>query len=105
MVRPQEREATHTDPDAANTELCDETLQKFFLEVGHEWKVIEERLVAVVSDGAGNMGAHVDRSWVEASSCFRQRVFSYVTATDYGQSTEHMCETLWVRCTGEAPEG
>ena len=43
-------------------------------------------------------------SWVEASSCSCERVFSYVTATDFGQSTERMCETLWVRCNGEAPE-
>ena len=27
-----------------------------------------------------------------------------MTATDVGQSTERMCETLWVRCNGEAPE-
>ena len=43
-------------------------------------------------------------SWVEASSRSCERVFSYVTATDFGQSTERMCETLWVRCNGEAPE-
>ena len=42
--------------------------------------------------------------WVEASSCSCERVFSYVTATDFGQSTERMCETLWVMCNGEAPE-
>ena len=42
-------------------------------------------------------------SWVEASSCSCERVFSYVTATDFGQSMECMCETLWVRCNGEAP--
>ena len=42
--------------------------------------------------------------WVEASSCSCERVFGYVTATDFGQSTERMCETLWVRCNGEAPE-
>ena len=35
---------------------------------------------------------------------FVERVFSYVTATDFGQSTERMCETLWVRCNGEAQE-
>ena len=33
-----------------------------------------------------------------------ERVFSYVTATDFGQSTERTCETLWVRCNGEAPQ-
>ena len=43
-------------------------------------------------------------SWVEASSCSCERVFSYVRATDYGQSTERMCETLWARCDGEAPK-
>ena len=31
-------------------------------------------------------------------------MFSYLTATDFGQTTERMCETLWVRCNGEAPE-
>ena len=41
---------------------------------------------------------------MEASSCSCERVFSYVTATDFGQTTERMCETLWVRCNGEAPE-
>ena len=41
-------------------------------------------------------------SWVEASSCLCERVFSHVTATVYGQSMERMCETLWVRCNGEA---
>ena len=30
--------------------------------------------------------------WVEASSCWCERVFSYVTATDFGQSTERMCQ-------------
>ena len=48
-------------------------------------------------------GVQVER-WVEASSSFCERVFSYVTATDFGQSTERMCETLWVRCNGEAPK-
>ena len=43
-------------------------------------------------------------SLVEASSCSCERVFSYATATDFGQSTERICETLWVRCNGEAPE-
>ena len=38
--------------------------------------------------------------WVEASSCSCERVFSYVTACDRGQTTERMCETLWVRCNG-----
>ena len=42
--------------------------------------------------------------WVEASSCSCERVFSYVTATDFGQTTERMCETLWVRCNEEALE-
>ena len=31
-------------------------------------------------------------SWVAASSCSCERVFSYVNATDFGQSKEHMCE-------------
>ena len=42
--------------------------------------------------------------WVEARLCSCQRVFSYVTATDFGQSTQRMCETLWVTCNGEAPK-
>ena len=42
--------------------------------------------------------------WVEASSCSCERVFSYVTATEFGQSTERMCETLLVWCNGEAPQ-
>ena len=42
--------------------------------------------------------------WVDASSCSCERVFSYVTATDFGQTTERKCETLWVRCNGVAPE-
>ena len=43
-------------------------------------------------------------SWVEANSFSCERVFSYVTATNFGQSTECMCEALWVRCNREAPE-
>ena len=27
-----------------------------------------------------------------------------MTATDFGQTTARMCETLWVRCNGKAPE-
>ena len=50
------------------------------------------------------VGGVAVESWVGASSCSCERVFSYVTATDFGQSTERMCETLWVRCNGEAPE-
>ena len=42
--------------------------------------------------------------WVEASSCSCERVFSFVTASDCGQSTLQMCETLWVRCNGVAVE-
>ena len=49
-------------------------------------------------------GSATVEDWVEASSCSCERVFSYVTATDFGQSTERMCETLWVRCIGEAPQ-
>ena len=45
-------------------------------------------------------GSATVEDWVEASSCSCERVFSYVTATDFGQSTERMCETLWVRCKG-----
>ena len=43
-------------------------------------------------------------SWVAASSFSCERVFSYVTATKFGQSMERMCETLWLRCNGEALE-
>ena len=42
--------------------------------------------------------------WVEASSCSCERVFSYMTAAGFGQSTDRMCEKLLVRCNGEAPE-
>ena len=49
-------------------------------------------------------GSATVEDWVEASSCSCERVFSYVTATDFGQTTERMCETLWVRCNGKAPE-
>ena len=45
-------------------------------------------------------GGVAPESWVEASSCSCERVFSDVTATDFGQSTDRMCETLWVRCNG-----
>ena len=35
------------------------TVRKVFDQLGIEWKVIEERIIAVVSDGAGTMGAYV----------------------------------------------
>ena len=44
------------------------------------------------------------KSGVEASLCSYERVFGFVTATDYGQTTDRMCEILWVRCNEEAPE-
>ena len=65
MVRPQGREGgggnetTDDDLDAANAQLYDDTIRKVFEQLGIEWKVIEERIIAVVSDGAGTMGAHV----------------------------------------------
>ena len=34
-------------------------VRKVFDQLGIEWKVIEERILAVVSDGAGTMGAYV----------------------------------------------
>ena len=42
-------------------------------------------------------GTHWDDSataedWVESSSCSCERVFNYVTATHFGQSTERMCD-------------
>ena len=43
-------------------------------------------------------------SWVEASSCSCEWVFSFVTASDCGQSMLQMCEMLWVRCNGVAVE-
>ena len=49
-------------------------------------------------------GSATVEDWVEASSCSCERVFSYVTATDFGENTERICEMLWVRCNGEAPE-
>ena len=42
--------------------------------------------------------------WVEASSCWCQRVFSYMLACDFGQSTECKCEMLWVCSNGEDVE-
>ena len=55
-------------------------------------------------NGSQWVGSAMVEDWVEASSCSCERVFSYMTATDFGQSTERMCETLWLRCNGEAPE-
>ena len=43
-------------------------------------------------------------NWVEAYSCSCQRVFSYMLACDFGQSTECMCEMLWVCCNAEDVE-
>ena len=40
---------------------------------------------------------------VAASSCLCE-CLGYVTATDHGHRTEHIRETLWVRCNGNAPE-
>ena len=60
---------------------------------------VQTRFKPAEWDGSANL-----EDWVEASSCSCERVFSYVTATDFGQTTERMCETLWVRCNGEAPE-
>ena len=59
MVRTQETESTGDDLDAANAQLYDETAWKVFEQLCIEWKVIEERIIAVVSDGAGTMGAYV----------------------------------------------
>ena len=52
-------ETADDDPGAANAELYDATVQKVFDQLGIEWKVIEARIIAVVSDGAGTMGAYV----------------------------------------------
>ena len=60
MVRPQGSEATDKDPNAANTELYDATVRKVFEKLDIEWKVIEQRIIAVLTDGAGTMGAYVD---------------------------------------------
>ena len=60
---------------------------------------VQTRFKGTEWDGSANL-----EDWVEASSCSCERVFSYVMATDFGQTTERMCETLWVRCNGEAPE-
>ena len=65
MMRPQGREGgegsetADDDPGAANAQLYDDTVRKVFDQLGIEWKVIEERIIAVVSDGAGTMGAYV----------------------------------------------
>ena len=32
--------------------------------------------------------------WIEASSCSCERVFSFVTSHDHGQSTQRMCKVL-----------
>ena len=55
-------------------------------------------------NGTQGGGSATVEDWVEASSCSCETVFRYATATDFGQSTERMCEMLWVRCNGEAPE-
>ena len=60
---------------------------------------VQTRFKRAEWDGSANL-----EDWVEASSRSCERVFSYVTATDFGQTTERMFETLWVRCNGEAPE-
>ena len=52
-------ETTDDHLDAANAELYDDTVRKVFDHLGIESKVIEERIIAVVSDGAGTMGAYV----------------------------------------------
>ena len=65
VVRPQGREGgggsetADDDPDAANAQLYDDIVRKVFDQLGIEWKVIEERIIAVVSDGADTMGAYV----------------------------------------------
>ena len=67
-------------------------------------------LVALFEDmqtrfnGSQWVGSAVVEDRVEASSCLCERVFSYVPAADFGQSTEDMCEVLRVRCNGEARE-
>ena len=43
-------------------------------------------------------------NWIEASSCSCERVFSFVTSHDHGQSTQCMCEVLWIRCNGPCDE-
>ena len=49
-------------------------------------------------------GEEAVSSRVEASSNACERVFSYITATDFGQLTQKMCEAPWIRCNGAAPE-
>ena len=61
---------------------CTMTPSGRFDQLGIEWKLIEERIIAVVSDGAGTMGAHVGLlndirekgrkeliGWVNAAHC------------------------------------
>ena len=60
MVRPRGgrgrgSETTDDDLDAANAHVYDDTVWKVFEQLGIERKVIEERIIAVVSDGAGTM--------------------------------------------------
>ena len=42
--------------------------------------------------------------WIEASSCSCERVFSFVTSHDHGQSTQRLCEVLWIQCNGPCVE-
>ena len=60
---------------------------------------VQTRFRGTEWDDSANLEDSVEASW-----CSCERLFSYVTATDFGQSTEPMCETLWVTCNGEAPE-
>ena len=55
-------------------------------------------------NGSQWVGSATVEDWVEASLCSCERVFGYMTAPDFAQSTERMCETLWIRCNREALE-
>lgn len=48
--------------------------------------------------------SNLTEDWIEASSCSCKRVFSFMSQSDFGQSTERMNESLWVRCNGDDVE-
>ena len=72
--------------------------------MGSQMKFLSARIEDVQTrfNGSECVGSAMMKHWVEASSCLCERVVGYVTVTDFVQSTGRMCETLWVRCNGEA---
>ena len=72
---PQGSEATDQDLDATNVQLCEETIWTVFEKLGIEWKAIEERIIMVVSDGAGTMGAYAGTmgAYADALNAIREK--------------------------------